>query len=122
MSTLAAPQIVPPKAITDPRQITAQPDAAVEQGHAVLERHLCGDGAQHEVERERAKGDECRHRRTPCGHPDRKVRVRHHVGELRGGAEQPEMVDEREADDHETAEPGKCPHADRPHRVVEAHE
>ena len=36
MSTLAAPQIVPPKAITDPRQITAQPDAAVEQGEESL--------------------------------------------------------------------------------------
>ncbi len=36
MSTIAAPQIVPPKAITDPRQITAKPDANVEQGEESL--------------------------------------------------------------------------------------
>ena len=36
MSILAAPQIVPPKAITDPKQITAKPDADVEQGEESL--------------------------------------------------------------------------------------
>src|SRR6478609_6018716 len=36
MSTIAASQIVPPKAITDPKQITAKPDADVEQGEESL--------------------------------------------------------------------------------------
>lgn len=36
MSTMAASQIVPPKAITDPKQITAKPDADVEQGEESL--------------------------------------------------------------------------------------
>jgi dipeptidyl aminopeptidase/acylaminoacyl peptidase len=36
MSTMAASQIVPPEAITDPKQITAKPDADVEQGEESL--------------------------------------------------------------------------------------
>src|SRR5512135_2830959 len=36
MSIVAAAQIAPPKAITDPRQITARPDADVEQGEEGL--------------------------------------------------------------------------------------
>ena len=36
MSTMAASQVVPPKAITDPKQITAKPDADVEQGEESL--------------------------------------------------------------------------------------
>jgi len=36
MSTVAASQIVPPKSITDPKQITAKPDADVEQGEESL--------------------------------------------------------------------------------------
>jgi Tol biopolymer transport system component len=36
MSTMAASQIVPPEAITDPEQITAKPDADVEQGEESL--------------------------------------------------------------------------------------
>jgi dipeptidyl aminopeptidase/acylaminoacyl peptidase len=36
MSTLVAAQIVPPKAITDPKLITAKPDADVEQGEESL--------------------------------------------------------------------------------------
>jgi dipeptidyl aminopeptidase/acylaminoacyl peptidase len=36
MSTIASSQIVPPKAITDPKQITAKPDADVEQGEESL--------------------------------------------------------------------------------------
>ena len=36
MSTVAASQIAPPKAITDPKQITAKPDADVEQGEESL--------------------------------------------------------------------------------------
>ena len=36
MSAIAASQIVPPKAITDPKQITAKPDADVEQGEESL--------------------------------------------------------------------------------------
>jgi hypothetical protein len=36
MSTVAASQIIPPKAVTDPKQITARPDADVEQGEESL--------------------------------------------------------------------------------------
>ena len=36
MSTMAASQIAPPKAITDPKQIAAKPDADVEQGEESL--------------------------------------------------------------------------------------
>ena len=36
MSTMAASQIIPPKAVTDPKQITAKPDADVEQGEESL--------------------------------------------------------------------------------------
>src|SRR5438874_5750887 len=36
MNTIAAAQIVPPKAITDPKQITAKPDADVEQAEESL--------------------------------------------------------------------------------------
>lgn len=36
MSTVAASQIVPPKAVTDPKLITAKPDAGVEQGEESL--------------------------------------------------------------------------------------
>ena len=36
MSTMAASQIIPPKAITDPKRITAKPDADVEQGEESL--------------------------------------------------------------------------------------
>src|SRR5215468_4036840 len=39
MSLVAASQILPPEAITDPKQITAKPDADVEQAEESLSLH-----------------------------------------------------------------------------------